>query len=136
MDLDELRDEWTPRVLSILRIMAGLLLWQSGLQKLVGFLNPGAPMPAMGTLIWFAGVIETTLPPLLILGLFTRPVAFILSGHLAFVYWIGHAPKGFYPYVNGGSIAVLYCFVFLYLAFAGGGPWSLDNVLRRRSATA
>ncbi|MEA2991699.1 MAG: putative oxidoreductase [Alphaproteobacteria bacterium] len=136
MNTAELETIWAPRVLSILRIVAGLLLWQHGLQKLVGFLNPGAPMPAMGTLIWFAGVIETTLPPFLILGLFTRPVAFILSGHLAFVYWIGHAPKSFYPFVNGGSIAVLYCFVFFYLAFAGGGAWSLDNVLRRKRVMA
>jgi putative oxidoreductase len=127
---------WAPRVLSILRIVAGLLLWQHGIQKLLGFPNPAAPGPAMFTLIWFAGLIELVLSPLLILGLFTRPVAFILAGHLAFAYWIGHAPRGFYPSMNGGNLPILYCFVFLYLAFAGGGAWSLDNVWRRRTATA
>ena len=72
------------------------------------------------------------LTPLLILGFLTRPVAFILSGELAFAYWIGHAPRGFYPSVNGGSLAIMYSFVCLYLAFAGGGPWSVDAALERR----
>jgi putative oxidoreductase len=82
------------------------------------------------SLSWFAGVIELVLAPLR--GLFTRPVAFILAGEMAFAYWIGHAPRGFYPSVNGGNLAIMYCFVFLYLAFAGGGPWSVDSALRRR----
>jgi putative oxidoreductase len=78
------------------------------------------------SLIWFAGVIELIAGALLLLGLFTRIAAFILSGELAFAYFIGHAPKGFYPLTNGGESAVLFCFIFLYLAAAGGGAWSLD----------
>jgi putative oxidoreductase len=130
MTRDELETVWAPRVLSILRIMSGLVLWQHGIQKLLQFPNPAAAGPPVGSLIWFAGLIELVLAPLLILGLFTRPVAFILSGHLAFAYFIGHAPRGFYPSMNGGNLSIMYCFVFFYLAFAGGGPWSLDNVLR------
>lgn len=128
---DEIETVWAPRVLSILRIVAGLVLWQHGIQKLLHFPNAAAPGPAFGSLIWFAGAIELLLPPLLILGLFTRPVAFILAGEMAFAYFMGHAPRGFFPSVNGGNLAIMYCFVFFYLAFAGGGPWSLDAVLRR-----
>jgi putative oxidoreductase len=114
-----------PAVLSILRIMSALLLLQHPLSKFFAF--PAAmKAPAMFSLIWFAGVIEIIGGVLLLIGLFTRPVAFILSGELAFAYFIGHAPKGFYPLTNGGESAVLFCFVFLYLAAAGGGPFSVD----------
>jgi len=129
MTLSDTCAAWTPRVLSILRIMAALLLLQHGLSKFFGFPMPfpaGGKAPAMFSLFWFAGVIETVGGVLLALGIFTRPVAFILAGHLAFVYFIGHFPRGFYPFVNSGSLAVLYCFVFLYIVFAGGGPWSVD----------
>jgi putative oxidoreductase len=128
---DEIEIVWAPRVLSILRIIAGLVLWQHGIQKLLHFPNATAPGPAFGSLIWFAGALELLLPPLLILGLFTRPVAFILAGEMAFAYFMSHAPRSFYPSVNGGNLAIMYCFVFFYLAFAGGGPWSLDAILRR-----
>ena len=84
------------------------------------------------SLTWFAGMIELLLAPLLIVGFLTRPVAFILAGELAFAYWIGHAPRGFFPSVNGGNLAIMYSFVFFYLAFAGGGPWSVDEALRRK----
>jgi putative oxidoreductase len=131
MTRDELETVWGPRVLSILRIVSGLVLWQHGVQKLLQFPNPAGAMPPTGSLIWFAGLIELVLAPLLILGLFTRPVAFILAGEMAFAYFIGHAPRGFYPSMNGGNLSIMYCFVFFYLAFAGPGPWSLDETVRR-----
>ena len=91
---------------------------------------------AVASLPWFAGVIETIGGTLVLLGLFTRPVAFILAGEMAFAYFIGHAGHGFWPTLNQGEPAVFYCFTFLYLAAAGAGPWSLDAVLaRRRSAS-
>ena len=80
----------------------------------------------------FGGVLELVLGPLLVLGIFTRPVAFILSGEMAIAYWWSHAPRNVFPVLNGGDAAILYCFVFLYLAFAGGGAWSLDRVLRKK----
>jgi putative oxidoreductase len=82
-------------------------------------------------LSWIAGVLELVGGALLIVGLFTRLVAFILSGEMAFAYWMAHAPQGPFPLANGGDAAILYCFVFLYLVFAGGGPWSLDALRRR-----
>ena len=84
------------------------------------------------SLSWVAGVLELFGGALLALGLFTRPVAFVLSGEMAFAYWIAHAPQSFFPVLNGGDAAILYCFVFLYLAAAGGGAWSLDHTLRER----
>ena len=130
-DLVRLQTDWEPRVLSILRIMVGLLFMEHGLAKLFGF--PTATVhPAMFQLLWFAGVIETLGGLLLALGLFTRPVAFIMSGEMAVGYFMSHAPRGFFPLLNGGDAAILYCFVFLYFFVAGGGAWSLD---RMRSAS-
>jgi putative oxidoreductase len=137
--LDRLCRDAAPHLLSMLRIMAALLLLQHGTQKLLGFppLPPGSSGPEFLTLIWFAGVIELVGGVLLALGLLSRATAFILSGELAFAYWIGHAPRGFYPILNAGELAALYCFVFLYLAAAGPGPWSLDRLLwRGRSGVA
>lgn len=137
--LDRLCRDAAPHLLSLLRVMAALLLLQHGTQKLLGFppLPPGRAGPEFLTLIWFAGVIELVGGVLLALGLFSRATAFILSGELAFAYWLGHAPRGFYPILNAGELAALYCFVFLYLAAAGPGPWSLDRLLwRRRSGVA
>ena len=124
-----------PYLLSVLRIMAALLLLQHGTQKLLGFppMPPGRSAPEFLTLIWFAGFLELVGGVLLALGLFSRTTAFILSGELAFAYWIGHAPRGFLPIVNAGELAALYCFVFLYLAAAGPGPWSVDRLLSNRS---
>ncbi|GLQ56231.1 DoxX family protein [Devosia nitrariae] len=123
---------WAPRVLSILRIMAALLLLQHGTQKLLDF--PAAEfMPSFPSLFWFAGAIELVGGTLLALGLFTRPVAFTLSGQLAVAYFMAHAPRSFFPIENGGDAAVLYCFIFLLLAVAGGGSWSLDK-LRQQGA--
>jgi putative oxidoreductase len=128
MTLNDTAAAWAPRVLSILRIVAALLLLQHGLSKFFGFPapTPAGGAPAMFTLLWFAGIIEMIGGVMLALGVFTRPVAFILAGHLAFVYFIGHFPRAWFPMNNGGNLPILYCFVFFYLAFAGGGPWSVD----------
>ncbi len=132
MNIDSLEAVWAPRVLSILRIVAALLFFEHGSTKLLGF-PPSDHSPEMLSLPWIAGALELVGGALLIVGLFTRPVAFILSGEMAFAYWMAHAPRSPFPLVNGGDAAILYCFVFLYLAAAGGGPWSLD-ALRRREA--
>jgi len=124
--------QWSPRLLSILRIVAGFLFIEHGAQKLFGF---PAPMPgggpALASLVGVSGIIEFVGGLLLLLGLFTRPVAFILAGEMAVGYFMVHARRGFWPLLNGGELAVLYCFVFLYLAAVGGGPWSVDRLWRR-----
>jgi len=132
MNTDTLVTVWAPRILSILRIVAGLLFFEHGASKLLGFPPSDHSGVDFLTLPWFAGVLELVGGALLFLGLFTRPVAFILSGEMAFAYWMAHAPKSPFPVVNGGDAAILYCFLFLYLAFAGGGPWSVDALLRRK----
>lgn len=119
-------DEWQPRVLSVLRIIAGLLFLQHGLVKLLSFPGPFMRPVQTGELIWFAGLIEIVGGLMLAAGIFSRSAALICSGHMAFAYFIGHASKGFYPILNGGNLSILYCFVFFYLAFAGPGPWSID----------
>jgi putative oxidoreductase len=133
--MDTLAETWAPRVLSILRIVVALIFIQHGTQKFFGF--PSAPangLPAMMTLGWWQGIIELVGGGLLLIGLLTRPVAFILAGNMAVAYWMVHAPKNYmYPVLNGGDLAVVLCFVFLYLAFAGGGPWGVDGSMRRKS---
>jgi putative oxidoreductase len=119
-------DLWAPRVLSILRIVAALIFFEHGTQKLLGF-PPAANAPAFLSLSWTAGLLELVGGALLILGLWTRPVAFILSGEMAFAYFIGHAPRSFFPVLNGGDAAILYCFVFLLFVFTGPGAWSVDR---------
>jgi putative oxidoreductase len=115
---------WAPRLLSVLRIITGLLFLEHGTQKLLSFPVP-FPFP-LSPLLGVQGVLEILGGALIILGLFTRPVAFILSGNMAVAYFMAHSPKSFFPAVNGGDAAILYCFVFLYLAAAGGGVWSVD----------
>ena len=127
-----------PMVLSIFRIVTGLLLFQYGIAKIFKF--PVLPYFAnIPPLITVAGTLELVLGALLILGLWTRPVAFILSGEMAFAYFMGHMFKAgfgapvFIPLLNGGNAAILFCFACLYLACAGGGPWSLDAMMRKRA---
>jgi putative oxidoreductase len=127
-DTAKLAAEWQPRVLSILRIIVGLLFMEHGLAKLTGF--PPAP-PGLQTafhLMWFAGVIEAVGGFLVAVGLFTRAAAFIMSGEMAIAYFMSHAPRGFYPAANGGDAAILYCFIFFYFFVAGGGAWALDRL--------
>ena len=132
-DFTRLRLIWEPRMLSISRIMLGLLFLEHGTAKVLDFphqethkvfdlltLNPGVQ-----------GSIELIGGFLFALGLFTRPVAFILAGDMAVAYFMAHAPRAFYPLSNGGELAILYCFVFLYLWVAGGGVWSLDRLWAR-----
>jgi putative oxidoreductase len=133
MNIDTLETVWAPRLLSVLRIVAGLLFFEHGASKLLGFPPSDHPGAEFLSLAWVAGVLELVGGALLIVGLFTRPVAFILSGEMAFAYWMAHAPHSPFPVVNGGDAAILYCFLFLYLAFAGGGPWGLDALWRRKT---
>jgi len=116
---------WAPRMLSVLRIVAALIFMVHGTQKILGF-PPIEQPPAISSLPGIAGILELFGGALLLLGLFTRPVAFVLSGLMAAAYFIAHAPRSFFPVENGGDAAILYCFVFLYLVFAGPGPWSVD----------
>ena len=119
--------KYTPEVLSILRIVIGLLFLEHGTAKLFGF--PVGPMaqPAMGSLLWVQGVIEVVGGVLFAIGFLTRPVAFILAGDMAVAYFMAHASKGFYPMLNGGDGAILYCFVFLIYFVAGPGRWAVDR---------
>jgi putative oxidoreductase len=122
---------YTPYVLSIVRIVVALLFFEHGTSRMFGFPSPASAEPLF-TLHWFAGAIEFTGGALLALGLFSRAAAFIMSGEMAFAYFISHAPASFFPILNRGDSAILYCFVFFYFAFAGPGPWSLDAVLSRK----
>jgi putative oxidoreductase len=126
MTRQELETVWAPRLLGVLRIVAAILFIEHGTQKLFGFPPSDRPMPEMFTLLWFAGVLETFGGLLLLIGLFTRPVAFILSGQMAVAYWRAHASGSIYPAANGGDAAILFCFLFLYIAAAGPGAFSLD----------
>ena len=122
-----------PYVLSLLRIVAALLFLEHGLSKFFGFPSATAPHPELFDLEWFAATIELVGGILLALGLFTRAAAFIMSGEMAVGYFLVHAPQSFYPYLNHGEAAVLYCFVFFYFVFAGGGPLSLDALIWRQN---
>ena len=123
-----------PYFLSLLRLIAGLLLLEFGTMKILHF--PYAEMFAnvpLTSMYGVAGVLELVGGALVAVGLFTRCAAFVLSGEMAFAYFIEHAPQGFYPALNHGLPAVLFCFVFLYLSAAGGGPLSFDRIIRRAS---
>jgi putative oxidoreductase len=129
--LDSFYSAWTPRILSVLRFIAAFMFIAHGAQKLFGFLAPPTanPLPVLSQL-WIGGVLEFFGGILLLMGLFTRPVAFILSGTMAVAYFQMHAQAGFLPLQNKGELAVLYSFVFLFLAVAGGGEWSIDRLLK------
>jgi putative oxidoreductase len=124
---------WAPRVLSLLRIVAALLFMEHGLMKVFHFpaAQPGVPDPLPPMLV-AAAWLEIIGGGLLVLGLFTRPVAFILSGQMAVAYFLVHASQGFWPALNKGEPAILFCFIFLYLVFQGPGVWSLDAQMRKR----
>ncbi|MCZ7594771.1 MAG: DoxX family protein [Hyphomicrobium sp.] len=122
----ELETVWAPRLLGVLRIVAAILFIEHGTQKLLGFPPSERPMPELFTLLWFAGFLELVGGLLVLLGLFTRPVAFVLSGQMAVAYWMAHAPQSPFPALNGGDAAILFCFIFLYLVAAGPGAFSID----------
>jgi putative oxidoreductase len=126
---------WSDRLFAVLRIVAGLVFISFGTMKLFGYPPSPVPMPPLepGSQMWFAGVLETFGGLLIVLGFLTRPVAFILSGEMAVAYFQAHAPQSFFPSINQGVPAVLYCFLFLYMAFAGAGAWSVDRMMSRRS---
>jgi putative oxidoreductase len=118
--------KWRPQALAVLRIFTVLLFLAHGTAKLLGFPDLGFS-PELMSLPWIAGALEIVGGILLVLGLYTRLVAFILCGQMAVAYFMAHAPQGFFPIQNGGELAVLYCFIFFYLVFAGLGAWSLDR---------
>ena len=130
--MNETLAAWTPRALSVLRVITGLMIIQHGMTKIIGF-------PAVASfadlkplsLIGVARLIELTGGALLILGLLTRLAAFIVSGEMAFAYFIAHAPKSFYPLISGGTLAIMFCFTCLFLSTAGPGPWSVDAAMKR-----
>ena len=126
------------RMLGVLRIVAGLVFISFGTMKLIGYPPSPQPMPAFDLMSehGIAGMLETFGGCAILLGLLTRPVAFILSGEMAVAYFHGHAPHGFWPVLNGGHPAVLFCFLWLFFSAAGGGPWSLDAALRRQGPSA
>ena len=126
-------ETWSPRALSALRVMAALLFMEHGLMKLIHFpaAQPGAPDP-LPPLLLVAALLEVVGGAHILIGLFTRPFAFVLSGQMAVAYFLAHGSKGFWPALNGGEGAILFCFVFLYLTFQGGGEWSIDAQVRKR----
>jgi putative oxidoreductase len=125
---------WTARVLSVLRIVTALLFTEHGTSKLFGFPPSPFAVHSLISLLGASAVIEFAGGALLVLGLFTRPVAFILCGEMAVAYFTWHAPRSFFPLVNMGDSAIQFCFVFLYFVFAGPGPWSLDALIARKRA--
>lgn len=125
---------YEPRLRSVLRIIAAFTFSLHGWQKFFGFLGGiGGHSVPVNTMLGAAGLIETICGPLMMLGLFTRPVAFLLSGEMAIGYFRTHAPRGFWPLLNGGEITVVYCFLWLWFSTAGAGPWSLDRLLGRKN---
>jgi putative oxidoreductase len=133
------RSRYEEITLLLLRGMVALLHFQHALQKMFGLLAPpaGTPGPPVGpaelfSRSWAAGVIETIFVPLVFVGLFTRPAAFLLAGEMAFAYFLVHAPREFYPVLNRGELPITFCFVYLYLSARGGGKYSLDRLLRKK----
>jgi putative oxidoreductase len=134
LDMDgPIPNRWSPYLLSVLRIVAALTFISHGTQKLFAFpvLEPRNPVPLL-SMLGLASILEIVGGSLMVLGLFTRPVAFVLAGEMAFAYFTVHAPRSFWPLLNGGEVALLFCMIWLYLAAAGAGRWSLDALWRRR----
>jgi len=125
---------WQPQLLAILRIVVGLLFLEHAAIKLLGFPPGGKPgLQEVGSFLWIAGIIELVTSVLVVLGLFTRAAAFVAAGEMAVAYWMVHAKMGFYPAVNMGEGAILFCFAFLYIAAAGPGAWSIDGARMRHA---
>jgi putative oxidoreductase len=128
----ETLDRYSPYALAALRIVTALIFMEHGTQKLFGFpAPPESGLPAAFSLFWFGAIMEFFGGLLILIGLFTRPVAFLLAGEMAVAYWLVHAPHSFYPALNGGDAAILYCFVFLLFVFTGAGAWSVDAAWSR-----
>ena len=127
-----LKAVWAPRVLSGVRIVTGLIFMEHGTQKWLLFPASNRPAPEFFTISGIGGMMELVGGLLLTFGLFTRPVAFLLSGEMAVAYFMSHAPRSFFPVLNGGDAAILYCFIFFYFAFEGGGAWSADRLIRNK----
>jgi putative oxidoreductase len=119
--------DWSPRLLGVLRIVTALLFMEHGAQKLLGFPPTEHGSPELFSLLGVAGILELVGGFFILIGLFTRPIAFVLAGEMAFAYWMAHAPKSIYPALNGGDAAILYCFIFLYLVSAGPGAFSVES---------
>ena len=126
--MEKLINAWSPRLLSIMRIVTGFLFMQHGGQKMFGFPAPQRSEFDLFSLVGVAGTLELFGGFLIVIGLFTRATSFLLSGLMAFAYFLAHAPQGFWPILNKGELAALYCFVFLYLSAAGAGEWSIDHI--------
>jgi putative oxidoreductase len=136
MAMDGFFETWAPRIRSVFRIVLGLLFIEHGTAKLFHFPEVASfDGVLLFSLIGLSAVLELVGGVLLLLGLFTRATAFVLSGEMAVAYFMVHAPRGFFPLLNGGEAAVFYCFLFLYLSVVGGGTWSLDNARRQRAAS-
>lgn len=127
-EFNAFQQQWAPRVLSLLRIVSAFLFMAHGSQKLFGF--PGEPRAgSLSTLMLIAGILELFGGALVLVGFFTRQIAFVLSGQMAVAYFMSHAPQGFWPILNRGELAALYSFLFLYISIVGGGAWSIDHYL-------
>jgi putative oxidoreductase len=129
--MEEFCAKWHAQFLSVLRIMVGLLFMEHGTSKLLGFPHL-EKVPDVMTMPGVGGILELIGGALITVGFLTRPVAFLLSGEMAIAYFYAHNPRGFFPILNGGEGAIIYCFVFLYLFFAGPGPWSIDAMMKRK----
>jgi putative oxidoreductase len=130
-------DRYTPYALAVLRIVTALIFMEHGTQKLIGFpAPPEGGQPPLLSLFGIGGILELGGGLLVLVGLFTRPAAFLLAGEMAVAYWMVHAPQSFYPVLNRGDAAILYCFVFLLFVFTGPGAWSIDAVRAKSSATS
>jgi len=133
MNFSEVEAAWSPRLLGLLRIVTAILFMEHGAQKLLGFPPSDHGSPELLSLLGAAGILELAGGFFILIGLFTRPVAFVLAGEMAVAYWMVHAPKAIYPALNGGDAAILFCFIFLYLVAAGPGAFSVDGA-RQKSA--
>ncbi|MGH6621652.1 MAG: DoxX family protein [Alphaproteobacteria bacterium] len=135
MAYTETLDRYRPYALAALRIVAALIFMEHGTQKLLGFPAPSqSGQPPVLSLLWIGGVMELVGGLFILAGFLTRPVAFLLAGEMAAAYWMFHAPRSFYPVLNGGDAAILYCFVFLLLVFTGPGAWSVDEARGKSGA--